>query len=161
MSAFLLDVNVLVALTWPTHVHHIAARSWFDREGHAEWATCPITQLGFIRVSSNPSAIRDAVTPPEAVAVLERLTDLPGHRFWPDDVPVAARAPFNALSLVGHRQVTDAYLLALAERHGGKVATLDRGLPGLVADPGQRDTWIFVIPTRDPPASATNRSQQQ
>jgi uncharacterized protein len=54
LSIYLLDVNVLVALTWPTHIHHLAARSWFDATGGAGWATCPVTQLGFVRVSSNP-----------------------------------------------------------------------------------------------------------
>jgi len=145
LSIFLLDVNVLVALTWPTHVHHFAARRWFDRGGGAAWATCPITQLGFLRVSSNPAAIRDAVRPPEAVAVLEQLTKLPGHQFWPDDIPAIGAGPFQSLSLVGHRQVTDAYLLALARQQGGRLATLDRGVPSLVADREQRAQWVEVI----------------
>ncbi len=149
MSAYLLDVNVLVALTWPTHVHHVDARSWFEREGNAGWATCPVTELGFVRVSSNPRAIRDAVTPPEAAAVLKRLTELPGHRFWADDIPVAATGTFDTLSLVGHRQVTDAYLVALAGRHSGKLATLDRGVPELVADPQQRARRVEMIPLQD------------
>jgi hypothetical protein len=146
LSAYLLDVNVLVALTWPTHIHHLAARSWFDRVSGGGWATCPITQLGFVRVSSNSKAIRDAVTPREAVAVLKRLTDLPGHRFWPDEIPVTATGPFESLSLVGHRQVTDAYLVALAQHKGGKVATLDRGVPGLLPDRDGRAKWVEVIP---------------
>lgn len=145
MSAYLLDVNVLVALTWPNHVHHLAARSWFDREGSTSWATCPITELGFVRVSANPRAIRDAVSPPEAVAVLKQLTDLSGHHFWPDELPVRATGPFAALSLVGHRQVTDAYLVALAEHNGGKLATLDRGIPDLVSDPAERSRRVEVI----------------
>lgn len=146
MSGYLLDVNVLVALTWPTHIHHLAARSWFGRAGRASWATCPITQLGFVRVSSNPKAIRDAVAPAQAVAVLQRLTDLPGHRFWPDEMSVVGAEPFASLGLVGHRQVTDAYLVALAQRKGGKVATLDRGLPSLVADRERRDQLVELIP---------------
>ncbi|MFU8815664.1 MAG: TA system VapC family ribonuclease toxin [Pseudomonadales bacterium] len=145
MTAYLLDVNVLVALTWPTHIHHKAARSWFDRVGAAGWATCPITQLGFVRVSSNPVAIRDAVRPPEAVAVLKRLTDLPGHRFWPDEIPVAGSDPFESLSLVGHRQVTDAYLLALVQQQDGKLATLDRGVASLLPDREQRPRWVELI----------------
>lgn len=150
MSVYLLDVNVLVALTWPTHVHHHAARSWFDRVGRAAWATCPITQLGFVRVSSNLKAIPDAVRPPEAVAVLKRLTELPGHQFWPDDVPVVGTAAFDALNLVGHRQVTDAYLVALAQHRDGRVATLDRGVAELVANRDQRPRWVEVIPVGVP-----------
>ena len=145
MSTYLLDVNVLIALTWPHHVHHLVTRSWFDREGCASWATCPITELGFVRVSSNPNAIRDADSPPEAVAVLKRLTDLSGHHFWRDDLPVRATGPLAALSLVGHRQVTDAYLVALAEHNGGKLATLERGVPDLVSDRAERARWVEVI----------------
>lgn len=147
MSGYLLDVNVLIALTWPTHVHHVAARRWFDRESRDGWATCPVTQLGFVRVSSNPSTIRDAVRPAEAVAMLERLKALPGHYFWADEVAVTLAGPFASLSLVGHRQVTDAYLLALAQHHGGKLATLDRGVPELIAEHDARSEWVELIPT--------------
>lgn len=147
MSGYLLDVNVLIALTWPNHVHHVAARRWFDRASRGGWATCPLTQLGFVRVSSNPSAIRDAVRPVEAVAMLERLTALPGHDFWPDEVAVTPAGPFASLSLVGHRQVTDAHLLALVQHHGGKLATLDRGVPDLLAERGERTRWVELIET--------------
>lgn len=145
MIAHLLDVNVLIALTWPTHVHHRVARTWFDRESAAGWATCPITELGFVRVSSNPKAIPDAVRPQHAVSLLQRLTRLPGHRFWADEAPVTATGPFASLSLIGHRQVTDAYLLALARHHGGKLATLDRGVSGLVAVREERSHWVELI----------------
>jgi uncharacterized protein len=149
LSAYLLDVNVLVALAWPTHVHHLAARAWFDRESAGGWATCPITQLGFVRVSSNPKAIRDAVHPHQAIALLQRLTGLPGHRFWADEAPVTPAGPFASLSLVGHRHVTDACLLALARHHGGRLATLDRGVPGLIAARDERSEWVELIPVGD------------
>ncbi len=146
MNGYLLDVNVLIALTWPTHVHHVAARRWFDRSSASGWATCPITQLGFVRVSSNPKIIRDAVVPREAVAMLERLFQLPGHRFWPDEITVASAGPFASLAFVGHRQTTDAYLLALAQQHGGKLATLDKGVAELIAERGERPRWVEWIP---------------
>lgn len=145
MSTYLLDVNVLVALTWPTHVHHPDALAWFDQVGGTSWATCPITQLGFVRVSANPKINRDAVRPAEAVAVLKQLTEQPGHHFWPDELPVIDASSFNALSLIGHRQVTDAYLLTLAEQHGGKVATFDRGVATLIADPQRRSARVEII----------------
>lgn len=145
MSVCLLDVNVLVALTWPTHVHHGAARYWFDQCSAAGWATCPITQLGFVRLSSNTRIIRDAVSPRDAVAMLKRLTALPGHEFWGGELPLSTTGPFASLAFVGHRQVTDAYLLALAQRKDEKLATLDRGVAELIADHGQREQRIETI----------------
>lgn len=145
MSAYLLDVNVLIALTWPTHVHHAAALLWFRKKASAGWATCPLTQLGFARVSSNPGIIRDAVTPREAVAMLKRLVDLPGHRFWPDEISLESAGPFASLTLVGHRQLTDAYLLSLVQQREGKLATLDRGIGSLIADREQRARWVEQI----------------
>lgn len=145
ISGYLLDVNVLIALTWPTHVHHAQARQWFDRNSRSGWATCPITQLGFVRVSSNAKIIRDAVSPREAVAMLERLLGLPGHAFWPDELTLESSGPFASLSLVGHRQVTDAYLLSLVQHHDGKLATLDRGIADLIGDRRHRTRWVELI----------------
>lgn len=145
MSGYLLDVNVLIALTWPTHVHHTPARRWFDENAASGWATCPITQLGFVRLSSNPKFIADAVPPRDAIAMLARLVALPGHRFWSDDVAVTADGPFAALALVGHRQTTDAYLLALAQRHDGKLATLDGDIAELIAERDLRNRCVEQI----------------
>lgn len=145
MSTYLPDVNVLIALTWPTHVHHAQARRWFDRQARSGWATCPITQLAFVRLSSNAKIIRDAVSPREAVAMLRRLVEQPGHVFWPDEPQIESAGPFASLSLVGHRQVTDAYLLSLTRHRKGKLATLDRGLPELIARREERQRWVEVI----------------
>jgi uncharacterized protein len=145
LNSYLLDVNVLVALTWPTHVHHEIARRWFERKAASGWATCPITQLGFVRVSSNPKVIRDAVTPTDALAMLERLMALPGHRFWPDEICLSGSGPFASLALVGHRQLTDAYLLSLAQHREGKLATLDGGIATLIADREQRARWVETL----------------
>ncbi len=129
---FLLDVNVLIALAWPNHVHHITAHAWFEKAGHQCWSTCPLTQLAFVRISSNPKIISDAVSPRAAVHSLEKITALPGHVFWPDDLPVIGLAGFGAAALAGHRQVTDAYLIELAKHHKGMVATLDASLSDLL-----------------------------
>lgn len=145
MRAYLPDVNVLIALTWPTHVHHAQARRWFDRKARSGWATCPITQLGFVRISSNAKIIRDAVSPREAVAMLRRLVGQPGHVFWSDEPQIELAGPFASLSLVGHRQVTDAYLLSLVQHRKGRLATFDRGLPELVAKREERERWVEVI----------------
>lgn len=141
---FLLDVNVLVALAWPTHVHHGAARRWFAANQAAGWATTPATEFGFVRVSSNPAAVGEALTPGEALIVLEQIRARPGHHSWADDVSPTDGRYVDPLRLVGHRQVTDAHLLALARRHAGRLATLDRAVAELAgADAAER---VAVIP---------------
>ncbi len=129
----LLDVNVLVALAWPQHTHHGAARRWFARTGRHRWATTPVTESGFVRVSANPVAIPDAVRPAEACALLRRVRSLPGHQFLPDDVELVFDEAVDPTRVVTHRQVTDAHLLALATRHGAVLASFDQGLESLAA----------------------------
>ena len=130
MKPYLLDTNVLIALAWPNHVHYQEAQAWFAQKGTGGFRTCPLTQTGFVRISSNPAFGSAAVTPSEALALLEQVTRLPGHDFWPDDLSLQ-HALSGRPALTGHRQVTDAYLLALASRHGGVLATLDRALVSL------------------------------
>ena len=130
MKPYLLDINVLIALAWRNHVHHEDVQRWFARKGAAGFRTCPMTQTGFVRISSNAAFTPQAVTPGEALDLLDRITRLQGHDFWFDDLPLRnAVAPGTLLG--GHRQVTDAYLLALASAHGGVLATLDRGAAAL------------------------------
>lgn len=135
MSADLLDVNVLLALTWPNHVHHRAALQWFEVERSGEWATCPITESGFLRVSSNRRVIPYATTPMAAIAVLQRLRGTVGHVFWHDDVSLADSDGFEPNMLHGYRQVTDAHLLALAAHRQGRLVTFDRKVAPLARDP--------------------------
>ena len=135
MKPYLLDTNVLLALAWPNHVHHAQALDWFRRKGSGGFRTCPITQTGFVRISSNPSFTPQAVTPGEALALLERITRLPRHEFWPDDLSVDAGFGLQP-PIVGHRQVIDGYLLALATEHGGVLATLDRGVAAIAGSAG-------------------------
>jgi len=132
-SAYLLDVNVLIALAWPQHVHHKAAHLWFDQAGCKRWASCPLTQLAFVRISSNAKIIANAVSPRAAMQALAQMTALSGHQFWPDDLPLGGLASFSRASLVGHRQVTDAYLLEIARHRHGVLATLDGGMSELLA----------------------------
>ena len=128
----LLDVNVLIALAWPNHVHHRAAHRWFDRNRHLGWATSPATQSGFVRVSSNGRVMPDARSPREAIDLLRRILALPDHVFWNDDVSIATSDLVDETKLVGHRQVADAHLVAVALRHGGRLGTLDRGIRNIV-----------------------------
>ncbi len=140
----LLDVNVLIALAWPNHVHHAAARDWFETHRQDGWATCALTEAGFVRVSCNPSAVRHTVTPLDAITVLERLTTLGSHTFWPLDQPIIHLPEQVRSRLQGYRQITDAVLLAAAMQRGGQLATLDSGLAGLAAE-GARSS-VCVIP---------------
>jgi uncharacterized protein len=136
----LLDVNLLTSLAWPNHVHHKAALTWFRRRGGQPWATTPFTEAGFVRVSSNASAVPAAVTPTEAVALLDRMREASGHRFLPDDVPLVVGPHVPAERMATYRQVTDAHLLALARRHRARLATIDRGVGTL----GGGDDLVLV-----------------
>ncbi len=137
----LLDVNVLVALAWDSHIHHGAARGWFRAHHSDGWATCPITELGFLRVSSNPKILPAAIALESAIDVLRALRDVPGHRFFSDDIsPVDA----DTVAVLGHRQLTDAHLLALARRHGGRLITFDGGAAAL----GGEDEVLLLIAER-------------
>jgi toxin-antitoxin system PIN domain toxin len=146
----LLDVNLLVALAWPNHVHHLLAHQWFAQQAENGWATSPITQAGFVRISSNPRVIADAYTPREALIALRRIVAHPHHVFWPDDESLATSPHFDAMQFVGFRQVTDAHLVALALSHSGALATLDRGIPDLLpAAYTGLDGVILVSPSPD------------
>ncbi len=107
------------------------ALKWFARHRTRGWATCPVTQAGFVRIVSNPAFSRDAVQPREAIQVLSANTAAKDHAFWPDELPVAEAVAFAGVRLMGHQQVTDAYLLGLAIRRGGVLATLDQRIAAL------------------------------
>jgi toxin-antitoxin system PIN domain toxin len=125
----LLDVNVLVALFDPDHVHHELAHDWFADQKALGWATCPMTENGCIRVLTNPAYV---APPHRAHEIVERLRVFQrsgGHYFWPDTVSLADPSVFNAEFISGHRQVTDIYLLGVAKQAGGRLATFDRTIP--------------------------------
>ena len=119
----LLDTNVLLALAWPNHQHHALAHRWFSREAGRGWATCSVTELGFIRLASNPAYTSEAVRPEEAASLLSRFRDRSSHRFWRS--PAACR-PEIYVHAMGHQQVTDAWLVEVAIHNKGRVATLDQ-----------------------------------
>ena len=128
MKTALLDLNILTALLWPAHEHHDAAHQWFSGRARARWATCSLTQLGFVRLVSNPAFSRDALSPPRAVALLAENLVHPAHEFWTESLQVPGAIKDMESALQGYRQVTDAYLLALASRRKGVFATFDRGV---------------------------------
>ena len=134
MKTALLDLNVLTALLWPAHEHHEVAHRWFHARGSARWATCPLTQLGFVRIVSNPAFSRDALSPLDATTLLGDNLSHAAHEFWADGLQLPAAIKSVESGLRGHKQVTDAYLLALAERNKGVLATFDRGLRSLAGE---------------------------
>lgn len=124
----LLDVNVLIALGWPNHVHHAAAQRWFTQFSSNGWATTPITEAGYVRISSNRSMMQVSTTPAIAIAQLAAMTSLAGHTFWPDDVPLIVGSAGDRDAVSNHRRVTDCHLIALAARYGGRLVTFDAAL---------------------------------
>lgn len=125
MSRSLLDINVWLAMTDPGHAAHAAAHEWFSREADNRWASCALTQNGFVRLIGNPT-YPNAVPPREAPALLARATAAPQREFWACDIELADM--IDPGHLLGHRQITDAYLLALAVEHGGRLVTFDRSI---------------------------------
>ncbi len=145
MTALLLDANILVALMWPAHESHARIQEWFARNGRRGWATCPLTQAAFVRLISNPAFSRDAVSPQEAINLLAANLRHRHHRFWADDLTVAEATKRFQGRLVGHQQITDAYLLGLAIHRKGKLATLDRALPALFPPDTPGREFVEVI----------------
>ncbi len=128
-GASLLDVNVLIALFSPSHVHHEIAHDWLSDHGSRAWATCPLTENGFLRTTTRDADERERTSIGDAVHRLRRFRRCGRHEFWPDDFSLTDVEQFHANRMVGHQQLTDLYLLALAVRHNGTLVTLDRRIP--------------------------------
>ena len=139
----LLDVNVLVALLDGGHLHHRAATAWLAQHERAGSASCPLTQNGCLRVLSLPSYRNPQ--PPAAVA--ERLAKAlagPRHEFWPDTLSLLEPGRLVWPRILGSRQVTDAYLLAMAVEHGGRLVTFGRGI-SVAAVPGATKRHLTLL----------------
>lgn len=128
MTRYLLDVNCLLALVWPHHDGHGAAHAWFSKSGHRAWATNALTQLGVLRLLTNPVITQRAVSAASALQVVTEATRHEGHEFWPLDREPTADLKRVAQRLAGHRQWTDAVLLGQAEERDGVLVTFDAGV---------------------------------
>jgi uncharacterized protein len=124
----LLDINVLLALLDSDHVDHEKARDWMGSEIGRGWASCAITQNGFVRIISQ-ARYPSPVSPTEAIARLARAADTKFHEFWPCSVSLLDEKVIRRDRLHGPKQVTDAYLLALAVSRGGRFVTFDQSVP--------------------------------
>jgi hypothetical protein len=129
-SLLLPDVNVLISVAWPNHQFHVAATRRLE-SGAARWATCALTQLGFIRLSSNPSAVPGAKSPAEAASLLASMVRDPLHIYL-ESLPPPVELQRGFEKIVGYKQVTDAYLLSIARRYGATFVTFDARLKILI-----------------------------
>jgi len=127
MTRALLDINVLLALLDSDHVDHRRAHDWLDGAIEHGWASCAITENGFVRIMSQPR-YPSPISPTEAIDLLRRACDSGPHEFWTCEVSLLDARVVDRSRLHGPRQVTDAYLLALAAAHGGRFVTFDRSL---------------------------------
>lgn len=140
----LLDVNVLVALFDPDHVHHEAAHGWFAIGRSGGWATCPLTENGLVRILSNAAYTGVHETPAAVRRRLSKFCTSGQHVFWPDEVSLRDERLFAWPAAVSHRQLTDVYLLGLARHKRGRLATFDRHVP-LAAVNGADPQHLEVI----------------
>ena len=131
----LLDVNVLLALAWPHHPFHNLVRNRL--EGHTgQWATCALTELGFLRLSLNPAIVTLRLAPAEAVDLLTAMVADRRHVHL-NSLPSPSGSSYQALfkKILGYRQVTDVYLLALAKQAGATLVTFDSRMKELALGP--------------------------
>ena len=120
----LLDVNVLIALLDAEHVHHEAARRWLRENIQHGWATCPITQNGCVRIMAQPG-YSNCIPAPLVAERLSEATATIHHRFWADNVSLLETSTVDWERIIGPKQITDVYLLALAVEHQGRFVTFD------------------------------------
>ncbi len=142
-ARYLLDLNALVFLADSESPHYPAMQEWFDTSGKKDWGVCPLTEAGFIRVTTNPAFGGATRSIAQAAAILAAFAAYPGYRYWP--VPEswsAVTAPFAA-RVLGHQQVTDAYLLGLAVRQNGVLVTFDRGIKYLAGAEYRRNLLVL------------------
>jgi toxin-antitoxin system PIN domain toxin len=124
----LLDVNMLLALFDSTHLHHARAFAWWIAHRDEGWASCPLTENGFVRIISGARYPRSRSFV-DGMALMRAQMALPGHMFWPDDISLVDPAAFDHDRILGPSQITDVYLLALAVKNGGRLVTFDRTIP--------------------------------
>ena len=144
----LLDVNVLVALFDPDHIHHEVAHDWFADNRSRGWATCPLTENGFVRTAAALARSRQPIGVALLADGLRTFTSSGRHSFWPDDISLVDDALFNAELLLGHQQLTDIYLLGLAVKRKGVLVTFDRRIP-LDAVKGATKAHVEILEPAD------------
>lgn len=139
----LLDLSVLIALTTEEHRHHQFARDWFTSSGKDNWGICPLTEVGFIRVTANPVMQAGQHSLEQSIAILQALKSHPGYRYWPiTESWENLTSPF-AKRISGYQQGTDAYLLGLAVRENAVLVTFDRAVRHLAGVEYERHVLLL------------------
>ena len=127
MTIYLLDANLLLALCDPMHAHHNVAHRWFGATGRQAWATCSLTENGFVRIASHPKYPNRPGDVATVLSILQQFCGAEGHHFWSEDVTL--RELLLPAAVITSGQITDIYLLGLAVHEGGKLATFDQNIP--------------------------------
>ncbi len=135
---------MLIALFDREHIHHETAHDWFGSAARGPWATCPLTENGFVRIVANPRYPGRRTTVADAAERLRRFCTSDDHVFWFDSLSLRKREHLIAASLRGFRQITDAHLLALAVHNDGVLTTFDDSIP-ISAAPGADDNRIVRL----------------
>lgn len=143
MTRALLDINVVIALLDRDHAQHRLALRWFVEHAEAGWASCPLIENGCLRIMSQ-SAYPNPVPLREVEERLRQFTANPAHEFWPDDLSILDSERFDLARGIGHRQLTDIYLLGLAVAHHGRLVSFDRRI-SLSAVPGAAAQNLHVL----------------
>jgi uncharacterized protein len=127
LARALFDLNALIALLDSQHIHHVRAMQWWAENQSHGWASCPITQNGFVRAVSQPNYLFP-ISIADALDHLRRNIETDVHAFWPDDISLLDKQCIDHAQVLGPKQLTDIYLLALAVKHGGRLVTFDRAI---------------------------------
>lgn len=141
----LLDVNVLVALFNPDHIHHESAHDWYADHRTLGWATCPLTELGLVRILANPAYWNEGERSAAILGRLRRFCTSGHHEFWPDALSLRDEI-FDLSFAAGYQQLTDIYLLGLATKRGGRLATFDRNIPWKAVRGAKAETLAVIGP---------------
>ena len=139
----LLDINVLLALLDADHADHTTARAWISSEIEFGWSSCALTQNGFVRIISQPR-YPGAISPSAAIERLRRATSTPHHEYWSCDTSLLDEGALDERRIHGPRQVTDAYLLALAVAEGGRFVTFDRAVPSGAVKGARAESLVIL-----------------
>jgi len=138
----LLDVNVLISFLDENHKHHAATMGWWS-QNEDPWASCPITQNGYLRIVTQEK-YSNTISFNEAIKKLTQVVSSPGHEFLPDNISLLDQQLFVYKHVQGPKQLTDIYLLALSVSHGARLVTLDPGVPHVAVQQATNDS-VYVI----------------